>query len=297
MNKQLQGIGALTLAALIYGMFPIFTRLAGAELPFYFQNSVRLFIAFFIFLIATLALKDWKKVRAEDWKWFLLRSTAVFMAFSSFTYTLQFLAIGTMLFTFYAGSTILGYIIGKFFFGEKLNIRKYVSLGLAVVGLLLIYSINFDPGELLYLCLAFFSGSCTAVWNIFSKKVSDQYSTSQLNLIDNAIAMVFAIGVSFVFREAWVIPTVSILWLVNLLFGLGIFATGVLMVYGFNRLEGQIGSLIMLSEVLFAIVLGFLFFKEAVTMTTFIGGSIILLAIVLPELNLLRLHIPIKKKT
>ncbi len=288
MNRQLQGIIALTSAAFIYGLFPIFTRLAGADLPFYFQNAVRLFIAFFIFLIATILLRNWKKVRKQDAKWFVLRSSVVFLSFCAFTYTLQFLPIGTMLFTFYAGSTISGYLIGKFFFGEKLTFKKYLSLGLAVVGLFLIYSINFEPDKFVYLLLAFGSGLFTAMWNIFSKKLSDHYPSSQLNLIDNVIAMSLGIVVSLVLRETWVLPEASTLWLVNLLFGLGIVATDILIVYGFNRLEGQIGSIIMLSEVLFAIAFGYVFFQESVTIMTVIGGSVILLAIILPELSILR---------
>ena len=66
-------------------------------------------------------------------------------------------------------------------------------------------------------------------------------------------------------------------------FGVMFLVTGQLMVYGFSNLEAYTGSLIMLSEILFGLIIGFLFYSEIPSTLTLTGGIIIILAMVLPE--------------
>ena len=56
------------------------------------------------------------------------------------------------------------------------------------------------------------------------------------------------------------------------------------MIWGFKHIDAQIGSLIMLSEILFGILIGYLFFKETITIFTLLGGIFIITAIVLPQI-------------
>ncbi len=63
-------------------------------------------------------------------------------------------------------------------------------------------------------------------------------------------------------------------------FWLGVFTltqltTVALVIYGFKNLEAQKGSLIMPLEVVFGAIFGFLFFKEVLPVTIYIGGLII----------------------
>jgi len=57
------------------------------------------------------------------------------------------------------------------------------------------------------------------------------------------------------------------------------------MVYGFKRVEAQIGSLILLFDIVIGIILGYLIFKESISFMAMIGGSLILVAIILPNLQ------------
>lgn len=58
------------------------------------------------------------------------------------------------------------------------------------------------------------------------------------------------------------------------------------MVYGFKRVEAQIGSLILLFDIIFGIILGYIIFKESISFTALIGGSMILAAIILPNIRM-----------
>ena len=63
--------------------------------------------------------------------------------------------------------------------------------------------------------------------------------------------------------------------------------TGQLMIYGFRNVSAQLGSLIMLSEVLFGIIIGAVLYKEALSLTVLAGGILVIVAMVLPEVKCL----------
>lgn len=56
-------------------------------------------------------------------------------------------------------------------------------------------------------------------------------------------------------------------------------------VYGFKRLEAQIGTLVMPMEVFFAALFGFIFYRETLTILTILGGLLIISGIVIPNLR------------
>jgi len=67
-------------------------------------------------------------------------------------------------------------------------------------------------------------------------------------------------------------------WVFVLLAGLANFAAWLFMSKGFELVKATTGSLVMLVENVFAIILALLFFGETPATTTFIGGILILYA-------------------
>jgi len=61
--------------------------------------------------------------------------------------------------------------------------------------------------------------------------------------------------------------------------------TGQLIIYGFRHLEAQVGSIVMLMEIVFGLFLGFMLYDEVLSVTSLIGGALIIVAVVLPEFN------------
>lgn len=170
-------------------------------------------------------------------------------------------------------------------FSEKLTTLKIISLTLSLLGLYLIYSFSVAQNDLLFGIISFIAGLATAVWNILPKKISSKYGPFQLTFIDNVFGGVLGLLISLFLFEKWIIPTLSPEWGFNALLGSQYVLTGFLVIIGFRKLDAQIGSLIMLSEVLFAIILGFLIFSEVISLPTAIGGLLIIVAISLPELK------------
>jgi len=286
-NKTL-GVSSLIGATFLYGWFGVLSKLIAYDLPIFYASATR---DIFALLILTIPLyltrrKNFRKIEKADYKWITLRSFFGLLAFLGSYISFVYLEIGTAYFIFYGGSTVFGFLLGRLLFQEKITWSKGLALLLAVLGLYTIYQINISANNGLYILLAGLGGMATAIWNIFSKKVSDKYSALQLNFLDFLIVLVFTILFSILKKEAWVMPEFSIVWLYNLLFATIFIVNGQLMVIGFNNLDAQIGSLIMLTEILFGIILGFFLFKEVVTVLTLVGGMLIVTAVILPELSL-----------
>jgi len=285
-NKGL-GFWSLIGAAFLYGWYGIFSKLIAFDLPLFYASSIRSLIPILIILVFLFFARKqhFKTVAAGDYKWIALRSLLGLVADLALIITFINIEIGTGYFIFYGVSTVAGYMLGKAMFGEKIDVIRGVALGLSILGLYLIYRINLTPNSGLYILLASLSGIGTAGWNIIAKKMADKYPTLQLNFLDFLICF-FATVIFSLFRgETWVIPQLSAVWMYNVLFALMYLVTGQLVIVGFKHLDAQIGSLVMLMEILFGIILGFIFFQETLTMFTLLGGLLIITAVVLPELN------------
>ena len=131
------------------------------------------------------------------------------------------------------------------------------------------------------------AGFGSGTWNVLSKKIPSRYPPLQLNFLDCLINFFIVFITSLLFKERWFVPSFNILWLVNFGFSATFLITGQLMIYGFRNVSAQLGSLIMLSEVLFGIIIGAVLYKEALSLTVLAGGILVIVAMVLPEVKCL----------
>jgi len=284
MKDETKGIVSLLISTLIYSFFGVLTRIIGFSIPVFYAMWVRAFVTIGILFLVAYYTHQWSHVKPKDWKWFILRSVGGMVGFLGSYVSFYFLPLGTALFIFYGGSTVGGYALGRLLIGERITRIKGISLVIALLGLLLIYITRIGTGSLLYMLLAFAGGLGTATWNVSSKKISGTYSDVQLNATDFLLNGMFALFASVLLQEQWVPIQANTVWLANLLFIILFISTGQLMVYGFKRLDAQIASLIMLTEVLFGVILGYLFYAEIPSAWSVVGGGMIIASIVLAEM-------------
>ena len=228
---------------------------------------------------------SWKPLKKQDLKWFASMIgpglVAIILIFISFNK----LPLGTVYFVIYACSTLFSYLIGTLFFSERINSRKALSLILCLFGLFFIYWDTIGKGELLYLLLAIIGGGGMAAWNVFSKKVTANYSLVQVLTIDSIATVFIALSLAFLFKENLAPPSLTLPWLVVLIFACTAVGAGLLTIGGFKLLEAQKGSLIMLLEPVFGSIFGFLFFREMLSSLFFLGAVLITAGMALPILH------------
>ncbi len=283
MDKNfLKGSLSIISASVLYSSMFIFLRIIGFELPFFFQCLMRNVLALVLTGILLFFFKGWHKVKSKDLFWFISRTLLGIISFTCFYIAVNNIEVGTFYFSFYAGFLVGGFLIGKLLFKEKMTGVKTISLVMSFLGLGLIYSFNLEVNRF-FILLSLFSGISSTAWSIFCKKLSGTYSALQLSFIDLAITLLAYLVLTVVLKEAWLVPTLSAPWIATFSLGVIMVFTGLLIVYGFHYLEAQIGSLLMLVEIVFAIFLGFILYQEQVPLITWIGGLLIISALVILE--------------
>jgi drug/metabolite transporter (DMT)-like permease len=229
--------------------------------------------------------RDWESVKTRDWGWIILRGAGGMFAFIGVWVAFLHLDFGTNYFVSYASATLGGYILGRFLCGEKITKSKAISLVIAILGLSLIYSANIEFEKIFYIGLTFFAGIGTAIWTVVSKKISSNYSNLQIVFLDTFVDLIIVFSFSLIFKESWSLPLVTPSWMAIYLLTFVQIATNVFVVYGFKRVEANLGSLILLFDIVAGLLLAALLYKELPNQLTLIGGLLIVIAISLPSLN------------
>ncbi len=174
------GFFSLAFATLLYGLYGVASKIVGIDFGVFFLGWSRSLVIALIVFAYFLFARQWIAVRKEDYRWFASMSTFGITAFLAIFVAFNRLPIGVALFAYYASSTLASYGIGYVLFKEKLTASKFLLLGLSLAGLFLLFYDRFQSGSIAFLLLACFSGIAGAVWNVFSKKVSPIYPTTQI---------------------------------------------------------------------------------------------------------------------
>lgn len=280
-----KGIAVLCTATFIYSFFGVLSRIVGYSIPLFYQNLTRNALAAFILFPIVMLTKQWSPMTRNDWLWAIARSIAGNIAFILFFIVVNKLPLGLSYFIFFGASTITAYAIGAFFLDEKITPIKQVSICFALLGLFLVYNVSVETFDPLYTLLAIGAGVTTSIWNLVPKKFKHSIGATQLAQLDNVLSVIFVLFLSLLFREPWTLPQRTAEWAASLGIGVLFVATGILVVKGFRYVDAQIGSIIMLSEILFTIVLAFFFYGETLSISSLIGGILIVTAIIVPEIN------------
>lgn len=288
MKNRKFGVLSLFTVGAMYGLYGIYSRLIGSAFGDFNQNWLRnIIVAIIAGMIIFVSRSTIKPLLRKDIKWiiiwFLSGSWVTVLTFIAFNH----LKIGTVYLVIYSAMITSGFLSGKLFFKEKIDLTKIISLLLAIGGLVIIYRFSISKDEMLYAIMCLVSGLMTGIWNTISKKFSDNYPNMQMVLMDAVASVIAALIGAMLFRE--VLPTsinpVSWVWL--FVYAITQVANVGLIVYGFKNLEAQIGSVILPVEIIFATIFAYLFFREYPTSSALIGGLMIIGAAILPSLQII----------
>jgi drug/metabolite transporter (DMT)-like permease len=176
-------------------------------------------------------------------------------------------------------TAVLGFIL----IGEKFTWKKVFYVFLAFIGVFLIsvkdYShlLDWGRGEVLTLIsTVFFSLSYVA-----RKWQSDLLNNGELTVINFFVAFLAVFFVSIFKGDG--LPVTGWGWgLLLAVIGAGAFNTinVFLTNYGFQKVEAVLASNILTLESFFAIILGFIFYREAPFLKDLLGGVIITVAVI-----------------
>lgn len=279
-----KGIISLILLAFVFASMGLFARYLATGFLLFQQVYLRMLAALIVGVVVFRKQIDFSKFRrvsSKDWAVIILRS----VCYSLFGIILFTQAI---LVTKYANVSFIGAlpmtaILGFILIGEKFTWKKAFYVLLAFIGVLLIsvkdYSHLFDwgRGEMLTLIsTVFFSVSYVA-----RKWQSDLLNNKELTILNFLVAFIVVFQVSLFKGDG--LPLAGWNWTLLLaVIGAGAFNTMNVFLtnYGFQKVEAVLASNILTLESFFAIILGFIFYKEAPLLKDLFGGVVITFAVI-----------------
>ncbi|NMC35987.1 DMT family transporter [Candidatus Beckwithbacteria bacterium] len=276
-SSSLKGSVFIAISALFFASYGIWSRLMNGVFGEFNQAWIRALILLFILLPFGFLTRTFTKIKSKDLSWFVLIALAGGLNQAPYFYGFEHLPIGTATLLFYLMLTVGAYLIGKLFFNEKITILKYISLLLAIIGLFIIYQFSLNAGQIIPALASMVSGLLGACVVVFSKKLSSNYSETQI-LTGIFIAM-FLINLSISCLLGEHFPSLQVVaWFGEIGYTIAMVIANIAVIAGFRYLEPSIGGIIGLLEVILAAIFGILFFGEVITIELIIGSLFILLA-------------------
>lgn len=283
-SARRKGVLSLVLLALVFASMGLFARYLATGFLLFQQVYLRMFSAFIIGLVVfkkDLNFSKFKKLPLKEWSIIVLRAVS-FSLFGIILFTQAIIITKYSNVSFISAlptTALLGLILLK----EKFNFKKLAFVLVAFAGVLLIsvndFSniLNWDRGGLLTLIsTVFFSLSYVA-----RKWQTDLLNNKELTVANFFVASLVVFSVSIFKGDG--LPVFGWNWgLAMAVIGAGIFniANVFLTNYGFQKVEAVLASNILTLESVFAIFLGFLFYREVPLVKEFVGGLIIIFSVI-----------------
>lgn len=279
-TERQKGIFSLVLLALVFASMGLFARYLSTGFLLFQQVYLRMLAAFvvgFVVFRNQIDLSKLKKISKKDWAVIILRAVS-YSLFGIILFT-QAIIITKYSNVSFISSLPMTAILGFILIGEKFTYKKALYVLVAFLGVLLIAVKDYTNlfylgrGELITLIsTVFFSISYVA-----RKWQSDLLNNRELTVINFFVAFIAVFVVSILKGDG--LPIANWHWgLLFAIVGAGVFniANVFLTNYGFQKIEAVLASNILTLESFFALILGFLFYRELPIFKEIMGGLIII---------------------
>jgi len=286
MTNRSKGTLALFSLSLIWGSFGLPIRYLSHYFSFIQQIYLRVLPALIVGLIIfykDLNFGKFLKMPKKEWIVLLFRCLILY-GFAVTLYTKAY-TLTTFSEVSFLGAIPTTAVLGFILLREKVTAQKIFWILVSVAGILLItiksYSHFFTWGR----------GDEVALISDFFFSLSYIARKWQTNFLNNKEISIFMLGFGFFFLliisivigeglpsiGSFTLPTLSVI------VGAGIMNIGSIFFtnYGFAYVEAALASNIVSLESFFAVIFGFLFYKEIPTLFVFIGGLLIMGSVVL----------------
>ena len=285
-NKELYPILSLVLAGLAFASYGVWSRMTADYFGLFFQALSRMIIITFVLGIFLSISKRLKPIAKQDRKWFLIIFTFLSIVTPFYYYAVITLPLGAAIFLFYSGSLTMSFFIGAVFLKEKLKFVNILSLILAFLGMILIFWNQLQFNSVIAIASAIMAGAFFGAYTVSINFIKEDYHPLNWQFWGAVVQIVLYTVAMFVTKESnnFIFP--SIAWFGATIFAFAEIIATINVYYGFKNLPAKKASLLLLTEILFAVIFGWLFYKEIPPLLTFFGGVLIIIAMSLPNLDL-----------
>jgi drug/metabolite transporter (DMT)-like permease len=288
MKKYLPEL-ALVFTAFMYACLSVATKYMDVGMTANIAFATRSFLAFLIgyfvysFIFKQIDYSKYKKINLKFWLIYLFLG---FFGYGASIILLSYGVLKTNIFTvasIYATIPIFVMLLEYLFFKSKLTLLKVCLIALSILGAILC-SVTFDQnldfsfGAVLVLVGTILS----AMYMIGISRYPGDLNSRELGLILMLFASVFGFASSFILGYNIIYENIlSFYFILGLLIGASFnLVASTLEPWAFQNLRSPVlGSQILLLEVVFALILGYLLFSELPSMYGVFGSIIITVSV------------------
>ncbi len=284
-NLNNKGFVSLISAAFILGTFGVLIR----ELAVSFTDNGQVFarsLAATVIIISILIYKKLTpfKVDTENVKYLLMFGIAFPLSIILFTYSANSIKVTNSLFMLYVGSLLSTALLGKFVLKQELTTKHYISFLFAIIGLIFfVYPFDITSislGLIAGIFAGVFEGTCHALRGLM-KNVK-----REIIVFHQSLSGVILASLILLISGGQVFTNFSLNGiLVAIVFGVLLVSIGYLLAYGFGNFDASLGTIILATELFFALVINALILKEFPTSFEIIGGLLIFLGSIITSLD------------
>ena len=279
--NNLTGFLALLVTAFLFALTGVFVRYFEATLSVYQLVTYRDSLVFVFALLILRITGQPLPLRAVPVGYLVGFALSYGFTFLFFNLSVLHTTFTTATFGIYLTSIILAIILGAWLFTEALRRTDWLGIGLVGVGLLA-FSYPLSLGDTLG--LGFFYGCITGVTlalsNMFRKRIGPQIPPFGLVLVQSVGGVTVGGVLMLIFAQPLTLPGDAFSWLALITYALINLSVAYLLVIGFKNFDLNLGSVVLSSDLIFAILLGFFVYREIPTPGQMVGSVLILMAIV-----------------
>ncbi|MFV0364323.1 MAG: DMT family transporter [Suipraeoptans sp.] len=282
----------ILIASLLWASMGIVTRfVVGLGYSTIQTASVRLIASALFFLIVLLITnRKLLKIELKDLKWFLLTGiVSLFLNNVSYAATVQRANLSVAVVLLYTAPFFV-MIMSIIFFKEKITINKIAALFISFIGCIFVVGLSDSSvtkdGVLITVLIGLVSGFSYGTYTIISKILLKKYES----LTVAAFSFFVAAIVSFILSNPSEIVSITIrnvdkLHLVVLGSIVSVALPYVFYSYALKYVESSKAPILASFEVVAASLYGVVIHKEVLTVTTVVGISLIIFAIVILQMK------------
>lgn len=283
-NKK--GFLALTAAAAVLGTFGVLIRYLSTS----FSDSGQVFARSFFATVTIILIIFFKKInpfkiKSKSFLYVSVFSIVFPLSVLCFTMSANLTKVTNSLFMLYVGSLASTAVLGKLVFNESFGLKHLLSLALVLFGLsFFVYPFSFQNFSL-GLTLGLASGVLEGASHVLRRLMKDikrEIVVFYQSLSGATVALVLLFLSGEVFIKSFNLSAI----IVAVVFGVLLVVIGYMLVYGFGNFDVNLGTIILATELFFALVINALVLKEYPTSNELIGGILIFSGTVVASLNL-----------
>lgn len=269
-------LGALHIGALFFGLTGVFGKLASAT-PSIIVFGRAVFAVLALAAFTALSRQGWMRLQRQDWRRLALGGILLAGHWVSFFIAVKVagVAIATLGFASFPAFTIM---LEGLLFRERIRANEMLLVLLVSVGLVLVTpDFNLASEATGGLLWALFSGLLFSLLSLINRASSGRIPAVQAALCQNAVVALCLLPLAA--PGIGEVPALDWLW-IGLL---GVFCTGVahsLFVASLAVIKARTAAVVFAMEPVYGIAMAWVIFAETPTPRMFMGGVLIILAIV-----------------